>query len=328
MQTRFLSQVSPTLKPLAPLTLAHGDEVVLQWLIDLYRPQWQAQNFEIKRIELNHAKDWLAACGELHTLTLFATQSIIIVSGKHKPDNEALKQLVAFAEAARAGNSSHQLIWLSAKHDKKSQATKVFSLFAKDGLVIDANIYQESDRSELLHFWARQFHLDLSSEAWQLLLSHTEHDVLGGYQNLWQLSFLSLPSPIEAEDLQRTLTDGGSFSVFDLSDALIAGNLTHSLKVLNHLQNTDAAASIVLWAISKDIHSIAALKNGADPQSLGIWRSKIGSYNQAARRLSQVQIDTLLTLTFQADCAIKGVNPHNPWQLIRTLVMQFCGFTL
>ncbi|MGM8887981.1 DNA polymerase III subunit delta, partial [Psychrobacter sp. 1U2] len=81
--------------------------------------------------------------------------------------------------------------------------------------------------------------MKLSQEAWQLLMSHTEHHLLSAYQTLWRLSYLFAPQlmansdkttenniskpatnvALDVKDLQAALVNDAQFSVFDLSDA-------------------------------------------------------------------------------------------------------------
>lgn len=335
MQQRFLAlaqSLSQAPKQLCGLWLVHSDEpLVLQWLIDACRPSWQAHSQFIKRIELNSPKQWQEAINELSALSLFAESSAIIVTGKHKPDHDTMDALARFADDVKAGNSSHHLIWLLPKQDKKSQATKAFRLFDTHGTIIDGNIYNEKQRQELLHYWATRLNMTLDTDAWRILMSHTEHDLLTAYQTLWRLSFnhtaptQSTPTNIDGDTLMTLLTEGGSFSVFDLSDALIAQNAIQSLKILHHLKQTDTAPSIILWAINKDLQTIAGLQAGKDAQSLGIWRNKENSYYRLSNRLSPQSINHAISDVYEIDKSIKGLSDANVWRQLERLILGICG---
>lgn len=372
MQETFTQAYPKLLQPtvaVAGLWLAQGDEALLQqWLIDALRPHWRAQNYAIKRIELISVKSWQEVLSELSSLSLFDDASALIVTGNHKPDKAIITELERFAIDAQTGAHSHSLLWLTPKQDKRAQSSKWFAPFAQYGHIIDCNLYDERQRQQLLQVQAQQFGLRLSQDAWQLLMSHTEHHLLSAYQTLWRLSYLfaptlsafnpkqqpqpdhhsgndadksSMPEPssnntspeakplaLDITDLQAALVSDAQFSVFDLSDAMLAGDLRQVTKIILQLKATDEPTTLVLWAISKDMRQIMALMDGQDPQALGIWRSKQGLYQQACRRQTTAQTAQWPDLLYRCDQAIKGLIRQPAWELLLQAALQLSGQTL
>lgn len=344
MQQTFIQAYAKLSQPkvaTAGLWLAQGDEPLLQqWLIDDLRDHWQHELRAIKRFELVSAKSWHEVMSELGTQSLFDDASALIVTGNHKPDKAIISEIEHFA--TDIDERSHSLLWLLPKVDKKSQASKWLAPFIKFGHVIDCNLYDERGRQQILQLKAERFGLRLSSDAWQLLISHTEHNLLGAYQTLWRLSYLfapqiaveqsgnatSHPVAIDIEDLQAALVSDAQFSVFDLSDAMLAGNSVQVVKIMQALQDSDEPATLVLWAISKDMRAILALMDGKDPQSLGIWRSKQGLYQNACRRQSRAQTKLWFELLYRCDSAVKGVIAQNPWELLLQAALLVTGKSL
>ena len=357
MQDTFIQAYPKLLQPaaaVAGLWLAHGDEPLLsQWLIDAMRPHWRAQNYAIKRIELVSVKSWQEVLSELGSQSLFDDASALMVTGNHKPDKAVIAALERFAIEAQAGTHSHSLLWLTPKQDKRSQSSKWFAPFAQYGHVIDCNLYNEQQRQQLLQIQAQQFGLTLSQEAWQLLMSHTEHHLLSAYQTLWRLSYLFAPQltpaatthqqsahystsstdggthtdnvALDIDDLQAALVSDAQFSVFDLSDAMLAGNSAQVVKIITQLKATDEPTTLVLWAISKDMRQIMQLLDGQDPQALGIWRSKQGLYQQACRRQSKAQTAQWPALLYRCDQAIKGLIRQPAWELLLQAALELSG---
>ena len=354
MQNTFIQAYPKLLQPsvsVAGLWLAHGDEPLLsQWLIDALRPHWRAQNYAIKRIELISVKSWHEVLSELGSQSLFDDASAVIVTGNHKPDKAVIAELERFAVEAQTGAHSHSVLWLTPKQDKRSQSSKWFTPFAQYGNVIDCNLYNEQQRQQLLQIQAQKFGLRLSQEAWQLLMSHTEHHLLSAYQTLWRLSYLFAPQlavsnsdnnedndqsnnftqsvnnvALDIKDLQAALVSDAQFSVFDLSDAMLAGNSTQVAKIMFQLKATDEPTTLVLWAISKDMRQIIQLMDGQDPQALGIWRSKQGLYQQACRRQSKSQTTEWPALLYRCDQAIKGLIRQPAWELLLQAALELAG---
>ncbi|WP_435980105.1 DNA polymerase III subunit delta [Psychrobacter sp. DM4] len=340
MPESFIQAYPKLLQPdiqVAGLWLAHGDEPLLhQWLIDALRPQWRAQNYTIKRIELISVKTWQEVLSELGSQSLFDDASAIIVTGNHKPDRTVIAELERFATDAQTGAHSNSLLWLTPKQDKRAQSSKWFTPFAKYGYIIDCNFYDERARQQLLQIQAQQFGLRLSQDAWQLLMSHTEHHLLSAYQTLWRLSYLFAPKlaanaddvALDIGDLQAALVSDAQFSVFDLSDAMLAGNTSQVVKIISQLKVTDEPTTLVLWAISKDMRLVLALMDGQDPQSLGIWRSKQSLYQQACRRQLREATAAWPALLYRSDQAIKGLVRQPAWELLLQAALELSGHKL
>lgn len=349
MQESFIQAYPKLLQPavnVAGLWLAQGDEPLLhQWLIDAMRPHWRAQHYSIKRIELISVKSWQEVLSELGSLSLFDDASALIVSGNHKPDKAVIADLERFALDAQTGAHTNSLLWLTPKQDKRAQSSKWFAPFAQYGHIIDCNLYDERQRQQLLQVQAQTFGIQLSQEAWQLLMSHTEHHLLSAYQTLWRLSYLFAPQlaanaikkhdqastnlatnlALEVQELQEALVSSAQFSVFDLSDAMLAGNSAQVAKIMFQLKSMDEPTTLVLWAISKDMRQISALRDGQDPQALGIWRSKQSLYQQASRRQSTDRIAAWPALLYRCDQAIKGLIQQPAWELLLQAALELSG---
>lgn len=330
MQQRFLPLFHQLLsgQNLSPLTgfwLIHSDEpLIIQWLIDACRPIWQTNQQTIKRIELSSHQSWLSVINELDSLSLFGDTNAIIISGNHKPKSDKDSRInILDALEHLAKDTPHHLIWCLPKQDKKSLASKAIKLFDTHGLMIDGNIYDERMRQELLQTQANLLGVHLTPDAWQLLLLHTENNLLTAHQNLWRISLLH-HGTINDEQLNACLIDGAEFSVFDLSDCILSGNALKALQILSHLKSTDTAPSIILWALAKDARLIAELHLNKSPETLGIWRNKISLYTQAARRTpAHIAQDWNFDL-LEIDKTIKGVQDSNVWHLLQRLTLSIC----
>ena len=345
MQESFIQAYPKLLQPavnVAGLWLAQGDEPLLhQWLIDAMRAHWRSQHYAIKRIELISVKSWQEVLSELGSLSLFDEATALIVSGNHKPDKAVIADLERFALDAQTGAHTNSLLWLTPKQDKRAQSSKWFAPFAQYGHIIDCNLYDERQRQQLLQVQAQTFGIQLSQEAWQLLMSHTEHHLLSAYQTLWRLSYLFAPQlaatavekhhqastnlALEVQELQEALVSSAQFSVFDLSDAMLAGNSTQVAKIMFQLKSMDEPTTLVLWAISKDMRQILALLDGQDPQALGIWRSKQSLYQQASRRQSTDRTAAWPALLYRCDQAIKGLIQQPAWELLLQAALELSG---
>ena len=130
---------------------------------------------------------------------------------------------------------------------------------------------------------------------------------------------------LDINDLQAALVSDAQFSVFDLSDAMLAGNSSQVAKIIFQLKATDEPTTLVLWAISKDMRQIMQLMDGQEPQALGIWQSKQGLYQKACRRQSKEQIVAWPALLYKCDQAIKGLVRQPAWELLLQAALELSG---
>ncbi len=320
------------------LWLAHGDEPLMtQWLVDGLRPIWQKNGQNIQRIELVSSKSWYEVLAELDSLSLFDPANAIIVTGNHKPDKTAQQLLVDFAHRIQQQpQDDHEiqnhLLWITAKQDKRALSAKWAQPFATQGLIIDCNLYNEQQRQQILQHHAQRFGLTLNTEAWQLLISHTENNLLNAYQSLWRLSYLLTTQDnaleVDVTTLQSSLESQSSHTSFDLSDAMLIGDVQQIVKILDVLKASNEPPTLVLWTIAKDMRLIQQLHAGKSPQEIGIWRSKQNLYINASQRIAPQATEPWAKLLFDCDRAIKGVIQQPTWELLLQSALAMAGVRL
>lgn len=313
------------------LWLLHGDEPLLaQWLLEKLQPAWRRAGVSLQRVDITSAKSWQEILAELNSLSLFDDSKVIIAQGNHKPEKDSLAELQDFTTQ----NPSNCLIVISDKYDKKSQSTAFFQLCEKHGQVIECHLYQENQREQLLKQHATEFGLELTATAWQILLAQTQNNLLSGYQTLWRLSYLyaepnaNNPALIDDSRLVDGLVNQSQFTTFDLSDAMLAGDVAKVVYIIQALKHAEEPESLVLWTLAKDMRAIQSLQSGGTFQSLGIWSNKQGLYNQALRRHNAQSTQHWSALLYDCDRAIKGLSQQPAWELLLQSALQVAGVKL
>ncbi len=307
--------------------ILHGQEPLLeQNLVDAFRQHWQRQEIERQRFDLSHASDWKNVFTALNSLSLFSQQLAIEVHGNIKPDANGLKQLKQYIQE----NEHNLLLIVMPKQDSSSLKTSFFQLVEANGVVVPLAANSVQDRQRILSVEAEKLGIQLDSAAWNWLEQHHEHNLLAAKNSLMRVAD-TFPEVnlIEIEQLQQCLQDQSRYSTFDLSDALIAGNLATSVKIYQYLVATGEPNSLVLWTISKEMRLLMQLyEQPQNALSLGIWKNKVSSYQQALRRLNPQAFLAWPQLLLRIDAAIKGISKESPEHLILQSVTELCGQTL
>ena len=304
--------------------LLHGNEPLLeQNLLAVLRQQWQQQQVERQRFEINSINDWRDVFNALNSLSLFSERLAIEAHGSIKPDNAGLEQLQKFIQSP----ADNILVIIMPRQDQAAQKTKFYQSIDANSVVVNLSLQNTQERLTILQDEARQLGVQLHTQAWDLLLTQTENNLFAAQQGLLRLSDLySADHLILAEDLQAALTEQSRFSSFELADAALRGDTLQAVKILQFLLESGEAASLILWALAREMRLLMQLFEQPNQyQKLGIWQNKISLYQQAMKRVKGKQLLGWPALLQRTDEAIKGISEENPADLLLQLTMTLCG---
>ena len=304
----------------------HGQEPLLeQNLLDAFRQHWQAQGIERQRYDLGNVSDWKTVFNALNSLSLFATQLAIEVHGNIKPDASALKQLESYL--LQGDSNENILVIVMPKQDSASLKTKFFQAIDANGTVVALTANYAKDRQQILAVEADKLGLKLAQDAWAWIEQHHEHNLLAAKNSLMRVgdTFADV-EVIGITELQACLQDQSRYSTFDLSDAMLQGNLAQSIKILQYLIASGEAMTLILWSVSKEMRLLMQLfEQPHNALQLGIWKTKVALYQQALRRLNPQDFLTWPALLLRIDAAIKGLGHETPEDLLQQAIALVCG---
>jgi DNA polymerase-3 subunit delta len=134
------------------------------------------------------------------------------------------------------------------------------------------------------------------------LEQHCAGNLLAARQELEKLALSQLAQPIDAAQLNQFLADHSSFSVFQLVDAILQGQLDIALHRLQRLCQQDTEAVIIAWQLQKEVLQLRQLSLAqqqrqaleATFKQLAIWPKRQSLYQQALQRLSLAWLEYLL----------------------------------
>lgn len=304
----------------------HGQEPLLeQNLLDAFRRHWQAQGIERQRYDLSNVGDWKTVFSALNSLSLFATQLAIEVHGNIKPDASALKQLDSYL--LQGDSNENLLLIVMPKQDSASLKTKFFQTLDANGTLVALTANYAQDRQQILSVEAEKLGLKLHADAWTWLEAHHEHNLLAATNSLMRVAdtFAEVET-IGIAELQACLQDQSRYSTFDLSDAMLQGDLAQAIKIFQYLVASGEAMTLILWSVSKEMRLLMQLfEQPHNPLQLGIWKTKVAVYQHALRRLNPQDFLTWPDLLLRIDSAVKGLGHENPEHLIQQAIALICG---
>ena len=305
----------------------HGQEPLLeQNLLDALRKSWLKHEVERQRHDLNSVSDWKNVFNALNSLSLFSQNLGIEAHGNIKPDANGLKLLKQYIQH----NEHNLLVIVMPKQDSSSLKSAFFQTIEANGVVVALTATYPQDRQRILAVEAEKLGIQLKNDAWAWLEQNHEHNLLAAKNSLMRVAD-TFPDQkqIDIENLQQCLQDQSRYSTFDLSDALLNGNLALSVKIFQYLVESGEPNSLILWTISKEMRLLMQLYE--QPQNalqLGIWKTKISTYQQALRRLNPQGFLTWPQLLLRVDASIKGLSKERPEHVIQQCIAEICGKTL
>ena len=307
--------------------ILHGQEPLLeQNLLDAFRKSWQQNEIERQRYDIGNVSDWKNVFNALNSLSLFSQQLAIEVHGNIKPDANGLKQLKSYIQH----NEENLLLIVLPKQDSSSLKSAFFQTVEANGVVVPLTATYPQDRQRILTLEADQLGIQLDADAWQWLMQHHEHNLLAAKNSLMRVAdTFSELKLIQIEQLYACLQDQSRYTTYDLSDALLAGNLAQSVKIYQYLLAAGEPDSLILWTLSKEMRLLMQLfEQPHNALQLGIWKTKVSQYQQTLRRLNAQQFLTWPNLVLRIDASIKGMSKENSEHLMLQAVAELCGKSL
>ncbi|RUP42549.1 MAG: DNA polymerase III subunit delta [Acinetobacter sp.] len=304
--------------------IIHGQEPLLeQNLLDAFRKSWQQQEVERQRHDISSVNDWKNVFNALNSLSLFSQQLAIEVHGNIKPDANGLKLLKSYIQH----NEHNLLLIVLPKQDSSSLKSAFFQVVEANGVVVQLAAAYSQDRQRILAIEAEKLGIQLNHDAWQWLMQHHEHNLLAAKNSLMRVAdtFPDIQQ-IQIEQLYACLQDQSRYTTYDLSDALLTGNLAQSIKIYQYLIAAGEPDSLILWTLNKEMRLLMQLfEQPHNAIQIGIWKTKVSQYQQALRRLNPRQFLLWPELLLRIDAAIKGMSKENPEHLMLQAVGELCG---
>lgn len=307
--------------------IIHGQEPLLeQNLLDGFRKSWQQHEVERQRYDISSVNDWKNVFNALNSLSLFSQQLAIEVHGNIKPDANGLRLLKNYIQQ----NEHNLLLIVLPKQDSSSLKSAFFQVVEANGVVVSLTATYPQDRQKILNLEAEKLGIQLDHDAWQWLMQHHEHNLLAAKNSLMRVAdtFPDIKQ-IQIDQLYECLQDQSRYTTYDLSDALLTGNLAQSVKIYQYLLAAGEPDSLILWTLSKEMRLLMQLfEQPQNALQLGIWKTKVSQYQQALRRLNPRQFLLWPELLLRIDAAIKGMSKENSEHLMLQAISELCGTTL
>ena len=339
MQIRPDALAAQLAKGLKPLYTVYGDEPLLaQEAGDAVRAAARAQGYgERKVFTVGGAYfDWGPVLGAAQALSLFAERQFIEIRIPNgKPGKDGSEALQRYCE--RLPEDVVTLVSLP-RLDKTQMNGAWFTALDANGVTVRVDPVER----RLLPQWiaqrlAAQGQPVAEGEAGQRALAffadRVEGNLLAAHQELQKLALLHPQGPLSFEQIEQAVLNVARYGVFKLSEAVLAGQLTRVLRMLDGLEAEGEAAVLVHWTLAEDVRALKRVRDAMDagkplPMALRegrIWGAKEKLFERIVPGLKGADLAPLVEAAQVCDGIVKGLKhpgwPLDPWDALRRLAL-------
>lgn len=345
MQVRADQLASHLAKGLRPLYTVYGDEPLLaQEATDAIRAAARAAGHTERQVHTVAGAhfDWSGLLGASQAMSLFADKQLIeirIPSGK--PGKDGSDALQRYCETL---SDDVVTIVTCPKLDRTQQASAWFT--ALDGIGVSVRV--DAIERKALPAWiaqrlAAQGQRVRGGEAGQQALAffadRVEGNLLAAHQEIQKLALLYPAGELGFEQIEAAVLNVARYDVFKLGEAVLAGQATRALRMLDGLQAEGEAAVLVHWTLANDILSLKRVRDAMNhgkplPMALRearVWGAKERLFERAVPLLTDNALAQLIEAAQICDGLAKGLKhpdwPLDAWEGLKRLVLMLVQWT-
>jgi len=292
--------------------LISGDEALLTGeAADAVRSRARAEGFSEREVHfLDRGSDWDDVGASASNLSLFGSRRLIEIrlpTGKPGAAGNAV-----LAHLLKAGDRDSVLLVLAPRLDRDAQSAEWVQAAEARGAWVQA---WPVDRERLAG----------TDEALELLAERTEGNLLAAHQELEKLALLAGGARVNADTVLASVADSARFDVFQLGEAVLAGETERALRVLAGLRAEGTEPTLVLWALTKALRDLWNAITGPPGGKPRAWQRQAVALEKGVRRAPRLSFAALSVRAGRADRMVKGRLLGDAWDEMALLAADICG---
>lgn len=318
-------------KDLAPVYFISGDEPLqMGEIADAIRAAARKAGYDSREVLVADAGfSWNELTESAGSLSIFADKKIIDLRlSTGTPGTDGAKALIDYCE--RVPEDTLLLI-TAAKLAGTSLKSRWFQALDKVGCVIQVWPLEGQDLIRWLQQRMQRRGLQAETEGIKILASRIEGNLLAAAQEIERLYVLYGAGQLSNQQIFDVVADSSRFDVFKLMDSVLAARVGRILKILSGLRAEGIAAPVVLWALTREARVLIRIKKALSQgqnralvfKNNQIWDKRQQLVSDALSRLTDSDLNSILTLSAKADRQIKGRQQGEPWETLLDVCLMF-----
>lgn len=318
---------------LAPVYLVSGDEPLLvNEAADAIRARARADGFTEREIHtVERGFDWNSLLADSRAMSLFAQRKIIEIRMANPTPGE--QGGAAIVELTQQPSPDNVVLAITGKLDGRTQNSKWVQAIEKHGALVQVWPIELARLPNWIRERLGRHGLQADPAAASLLAERVEGNLLAAHNEVEKLALLLPRGSVTAQTVLDAVADSARFDVLQLGEAAMRGQAARAVRILEGLHGEGIDATLVLWAVNKDLQWIARaqhlMRNGHNADSamnaIYVWRPRQAAMKMALQRLKTQAVQQLLLDAARVDQAIKGVLRTDAWVELEALVARLAG---
>jgi DNA polymerase-3 subunit delta len=328
---------------LRPLYTVWGDEPLLaQEAADAIRAAARAAGHAERQVHTAAGAhvDWSGVLGAARARSLFAERQLVeirIPSGK--PGKDGSEALQRYCETVAAGADDEVVtLVLLPRLDRQQQQSAWFAALDRTGATVRVDAVERHRLPEwiagrLAAQGQRVVGGEEGRQALAFMADRVEGNLLAAHQELQKLALLYPGGELGFPQIESAVLNVARYDVFQLGEAVLAGQTQRALRMLDGLEAEGEAAVLVCWTLSEDIRALKRIKDAlaaGKPLPLALrearaWGAKERVFERAAGLVGDATVAHWLEAAHVCDGLVKGLPhpdwPADPWQGLKRLVL-------
>jgi DNA polymerase-3 subunit delta len=308
-------------RSLASVYVIHGDEPLLALeAADAIRAAARAGGCDDREVlSVERSFDWSELAQAGASQSLFGGRKIIelrLPSGK--PGTQGAAAICAYCE--RLGKENVTLVSVP-RLRKDDQNSRWFLALAGVGIVVDVYPVERARLPEWIGARLARQGQRAVPEALGFLADRVEGNLLAAYQEVQKLGLLLPKGELSAEQVNDAVANVARYDAYDCSAALLAGNMSRYVRVLDGLRGEGESPVFIVWALAEELRALARIQQGLEAgrtidqllRENRVWGVRQGLLKTAAKLHRREALERALVRAARIDRASKGVGPGAPW---------------
>jgi len=324
-----------------PLYIFSGDEPLLMMeAMDQLRSKARQLGYTEREVMLQERGfDWSALLNAGQTMSLFGDRRWIelrIPTGKPGRDGaEALKQFSAQIAAQSNTDGPETIVCIVLPRlDMKTKSSAWFSSLDEAGMAVQID---SLDRSYLPSWIAGRLQKQGQSiqggpegqRALEFIAEQVEGNLIAAHQEIQKLGLLYPAGELSEEQVRSAILKVARYNVFELSEAMLAGDLPRVNRMLDGLKGEGEPLVLILWSVTEELRLLSKLKMASDAgesvqqllRANRVWGNKERLYPAALKRVQSSRLRQAVQIAAGLDRQSKGLQaaelPADPWDGLR-----------
>lgn len=329
---------------LLPIYVLHGDEPLLVLeAADAIRQKALSSGFDEREVlTVLTGFDWGELTSAGCSMSLFGGRKVIdlrIPNGK--PGREGSQALQQYCQHLSPDNL---LLVTLPELDWKEEKAAWLTALGTQGAVVKLSSPSLGELPGWIAGRLRKQHQKAERDALVFMAERVEGNLLAAHQEIQKLGLLYPQGELSFEQIRDAVLNVARYSIDDLREALLAGDLPRYARTLEGLHLEGEALPLILWALAEEIRALTVIRAGLDQrQSLDamlknakVWGPRQHTVKAAVQRLSLGVLREAMEVLTQVDQVAKGLlgavgmtttkNPRssNPWDSLLRLGFALC----